>query len=67
MTFSTTVLYHHLVMATRQAVQRQDAVVHIRMYAEEKEAAYQLARRYRLSLSELVRKLLAKQAKRRKP
>jgi len=51
-------------MTSRERVRKQDAVLHIRVYAEEKKAAYELARKSRLSMSELFRMLLAEEQKR---
>ncbi len=39
-------------------------MLHIRVYAEEKKSAYELARKARLSMSELFRMLLTEEQKR---
>jgi len=46
-------------MATRQKVKLQNAVLNVRLYAEELEAAKKLAEAREMSLSDLIRELLA--------
>lgn len=46
-------------MAIRQKVQRQDAVLNVRLYRSELDAARKLAKARKVSLSELIRELLA--------